>query len=223
MTDFKLCEAFQKVYESLPRRATPGLRGRQRPATPDRLEKHLRDGWGSDAGVISGDLIESHAAGTRLVRDLFECHIDEYCDIAVASAGGSPLDVNIIQSHKSLEHAAASVRDGGVVIGLFACGEGIGSDTFLPWFRYPDSRTVSRNLYGNYELNGHTALSFMRKRERVNIVLVTELGRELIEGLGVSYAESLAEALSMAEAVVGQRARVYVFPRAWGLLPVVNK
>lgn len=183
----------------------------------------VRDGWGNVAGVLSGDLIESHEAGTRLVRDLFECRLDERCDIAVASAGGHPLDVNVIQSHKSLEHAAASVRDGGVVIGLLACEEGIGSDTFLPWFSYSDSGEVTRNLYENYELNGHTALSFMQKRERLNIILVTDLPRETVEGLGVSFAENLDEALSMADAICGGSARMYVLPRAWGLLPVVSK
>lgn len=183
----------------------------------------IRDGWGAVASVISGGLVESHAAGTGIVRDLFECHLDSPCDIAVASAGGDPLDVNMIQSHKSLEHAAASVRDGGAVIGLLACGDGIGSDTFLPWFEYRDSGEVTRNLYANYQLNGHTALSFMRKRERINLIIVSELAREVIEGLGAVYAENLDEALHKAEAIAGDGARIYVFPRAWGLLPVVRQ
>ena len=182
----------------------------------------MRDGWGAPAGVVSGDLIESHLAGTGVVRDLFECRVDAPCDVAIASAGGHPLDVNMIQSHKSLEHAAASVRDGGVLIGVLACDEGIGSDTFLPWFAYGGSREVARNLYDNYELNGHTALSFIQKRERLKMILVCELGRDLVEDLGVLHARSVNEALSMADGIVGGDARVYVFPRAWGLLPVVK-
>jgi nickel-dependent lactate racemase len=183
----------------------------------------ISDGWGNVAGVVSGDIVESHEAGTRLVRQLFECRLEGPCDVAVAGAGGHPLDVNLIQSHKSLEHAAASVRDGGVLIGVLACEEGIGSETFLPWFKYPDSREVTRNLYANYELNGHTALSFMQKRERVRVILVTDLARETVEELGVYHAGNLDEALSMADAVCGKGARMCVFPLAWGLLPVVSR
>ncbi len=182
----------------------------------------IRDGWGTVAGIISGDLIEAHAAGTEVVRRLFDCPLDVPCDIAVASAGGHPLDVNLIQAHKSLEHAAASVRDGGVLVGVLGCGEGIGSDTFMPWFKYGDSAEVARSLYRDYQLNGHTALSFIQKRERLNMILVTELGRELVEGLGVAYADSLSDALSMAEAIAGRDALAYIFPKAWGLLPVVT-
>lgn len=191
-------------------------------SNPVYLINVITDGWGSTAGIISGELAESHAAGAEVVRELHECPIDECCDIAIASAGGHPLDVNIIQSHKSLEHAAASVRDGGVLIGLLACADGIGSDTFLPWFRYSGSEEVTRHLYANYQLNGHTALSFMQKRERLNMILVSDLAKETVEALGVTHAASLAEALSRAQAIAGRDARVYVFPRAWGLLPVVK-
>jgi nickel-dependent lactate racemase len=182
----------------------------------------ISDGWGSVAGVLSGDLIESHALGTEVVRGLFECRLAEPCDIAIASAGGHPLDMNIIQSHKSLQHAAGSVRDGGVIIGALACEEGVGSDTFLRWFKYADSREVTANLYGNYELNGHTALSFMQKRERIHMILVSELPSDVVDTLGVTHAEDVNDALAKAEALVGPRARIYVFPRAWGLLPVVE-
>ncbi len=182
----------------------------------------IRDGWGNTAGVVSGDLIGSHLEATGLVRDLFECDVGGRCDVAIAGAGGYPFDMNMIQSHKSLEHAAACVRDGGVLIGVMACEEGIGSDTFLQWFDYGGSLEVSRVLYDRYELNGHTALSFMQKRERVNMIMVTELGADVVERLGVARARNVGEALLMADDIVGRDARIYVFPRAWGLLPVVK-
>jgi len=182
----------------------------------------IRDGWGEAAGVISGGLVESHAAGTEAVRDLFECGLDRPCDIAIASAGGHPLDVNLIQAHKSLEHAAASVRDGGALVGVLACPEGVGSDTFMPWFEYADSAEVMRNLYRDYELNGHTALSFMQKRERVSIILLSELPEDVVRKLGVTPARDISDAVAKAEAIAGPDALVYVFPRAWGLLPVVK-
>jgi nickel-dependent lactate racemase len=183
----------------------------------------VRDGWGRPADVISGGLVESHVAATAMVRDLFECRLERRCDLAVASAGGYPLDMNLIQAHKSLEHAAASVRDGGVLVAVLACDEGIGSDTFLPWFDCADSREAARNLYARYELNGHTALAFMKKRERINMILVSRLTGEVVERLGVRRADDLDQALAMAQSLVGEHPLVYVFPRAWGLLPVVEE
>jgi nickel-dependent lactate racemase len=128
----------------------------------------------------------------------------------------------VIQAHKSIDHAAASVRDGGVVVVAAECAAGIGSDTFLPWFGLGDARAVSRRLLAQYELNGHTALALIQKLERLKIILVSSLDRSLVERMGMILARSLDEAVSLAGAYVGKKPLTYILPMAWGILPVAE-
>ncbi|MGD2029979.1 MAG: nickel-dependent lactate racemase, partial [Desulfobacterales bacterium] len=102
------------------------------------------------------------------------CEIEctrEY-DLVIASCGGNPKDINFIQSHKAIDNAAKFVRDGGRLIVLAECSDGVGSKTFLPWFTIGDWERAFNKLSENYEGNGGTALSMMSKLKRIQIFLV---------------------------------------------------
>ena len=106
-------------------------------------------------------------------------------DMVIASCGGYPKDINFIQSHKAINNAAKFVRDGGRLIVLAECFDGVGSTTFLPWFKMGDWERAFDKLSENYEGNGGTALSMMSKLQRINILMVTELSDAVCETVGV--------------------------------------
>jgi nickel-dependent lactate racemase len=115
------------------------------------------------------------------------CEIDttEEYGLVVASCGGFPKDINFIQSHKAIEHASKFVQDNGTLIVLAQCPDGIGSNTFLPWFEIGAWETAFDKLAENYEGNGGTALSMMAKLQRIRILMVTDLGEALCRTIGV--------------------------------------
>jgi len=106
-------------------------------------------------------------------------------DLVIASCGGYPKDINFIQSHKAIDNAAKFVRDGGRLIVLAECLDGVGSKTFLPWFKIGDWGRAFNKLSENYEGNGGTALSMMSKLQRIKILLVTKLSDSVCETIGV--------------------------------------
>ena len=106
-------------------------------------------------------------------------------DLVIASCGGYPKDINFIQSHKAIDNAAKFVRDGGRLIVLAECFDGVGSKTFLPWFDMGDWGKAFHKLSENYEGNGGTALSMMSKLQRIKILLVTKLSDAVCETMGV--------------------------------------
>ncbi len=181
----------------------------------------ILDGWATVADINAGAIIDSHLEATARARKLLEVPVGEKCDLAILSSGGYPLDIDFIQSHKSIDHAIESVRDGGVMIVLAECSSGAGSETFLPWFDLKDHRAVSARLLDQYELNGHTALSLMKKLERVRIVFVSSLEKEIVERMGMIPAENPEQALKVAGSFIGDNVLTYVFPCAWGILPVM--
>jgi lactate racemase len=104
-------------------------------------------------------------------------------DLVLASCGGFPKDINFIQSHKAVHHASAFVRDGGRLIVLAQCRDGIGSQTFLPWFELGWEAAFDR-LAADYQGNGGTALAMMAKTRRIRIALVSELPADLAARIG---------------------------------------
>ena len=110
---------------------------------------------------------------------------DKLYDLVIASCGGYPKDINFIQSHKALHHASMFVKDKGHLIVLAKCSEGIGSQTFLPWFELGTWKRAFDRLVKNYEGNGGTALSMMSKLRRINISMVTELDDAICKTIGI--------------------------------------
>lgn len=181
----------------------------------------MLDGWSRIAGVVSGSLVESHLTAIAGARNLLDVRTGERCDLAVASAGGHPLDLDFIQAHKTIDHAAGIVRDGGTVVVLAECINGLGSDDLMSWVRMGDTEAVSRRLLWQYRIHGHTALALMKKLERVKVILVSSLPVRTVEDLGLIAARDVDEALSLASGDVGGQGLTYIFPCAWGILPVI--
>jgi nickel-dependent lactate racemase len=109
----------------------------------------------------------------------------EQFDMVVASGGGYPKDINFIQAHKSVHHAAAFVKDGGSLIILLECKDKIGSNYFMKYLQAGSFEAAFSILAQNYEGNGGTALSMMIKAKRINIHMLTSLDDETCSILGV--------------------------------------
>jgi nickel-dependent lactate racemase len=144
-------------------------------------------------------LLDSHGRLCELLIGAGEEHFRQACaqhaahfendcglqyDLVLASCGGYPKDINFIQSHKAIHNAAAFVRDGGRLIGLAQCRDGIGSRTFLPWFELGGWDKAFDRLSGHYVGNGGTALAMMAKLQRIRIDLVTDLEPSLAGLIG---------------------------------------
>jgi len=131
-------------------------------------------------------------------------------DLVLASCGGYPKDINFIQSHKAFHNAAAFVRDRGRLLVLAHCEDGIGSQTFLPWFKMGDWGTVFDHLATEYVGNGGTALAMMDKLRRIRISLVTMLDQSMADTIGFERI-SAEQAQTL---VNGHRGELAVIPNA---------
>jgi nickel-dependent lactate racemase len=128
-------------------------------------------------------------------------------DLVIASCGGYPKDINFIQSHKAIDNAAKFVRDGGSLIILAECNEGVGSKTFLPWFEIGGWKEAFKRLSEKYEGNGGTALSMMSKLQRINISLVTDLNDSSSKTIGYEKI-SMDKAINLVKQTTGSIAAI---------------
>ena len=143
---------------------------------PSYLSIHaVLDSQGKPASYSFGKNYDDFLRVCRTLDDCYKIEIEHPFDLLLASGGGFPKDINMIQAHKSLHNAANLVRDGGTLVMFAECRDGIGSTTFLPYFEMGGWNNAFNALAGNYTGNGGTALAMMEKTNRINIALVTSL------------------------------------------------
>ncbi len=162
------------------------------------------------ADVAIHGILDSHGTVCRLMVGSGVDHFRQACathgqhcevetvkryDLVVASCGGYPKDINFIQAHKAVHHAAAFVSDGGALIVFARCSNGIGSATFLPWFDMGGWNAAFAHLSQHYQGNGGTALAMMEKTQRINIFLVTDLSPEMCRAIGVTRMDPASAAI----------------------------
>ncbi len=176
------------------------------------------DQRGRVVGVYAGHWRAAHRVGCEEYLTTHSLGIAERRDLVVASCGGSPWDINLIQAHKALEMAAQATNEGGKIVLLAECGDGLGRADFLKWFAEKDSRAVATRLRENYEVNGQTAWSLLTKAERHTIFLISELPDEQVRRMRMIPAHSLDEAMNQ----IDNATEGLILPRGAALLCLIK-
>lgn len=177
----------------------------------------------SIVAAFAGDWREAHEEGCRFYREKFAYPLSEKVDLVIASCGGFPKDINLIQAHKSMEYAAQAIKDGGVMILLAECRDGFGNGTFFNWFRHKRLDEFETALRAQYEINGQTAYSLLQKAQRFRIILVSQFPEKQVEEMGMIPAQGLDEAMGLAAGMLPEGWRCYLMPEAGSVLPVASE
>jgi lactate racemase len=176
------------------------------------------DERGRAVRVYAGDWRAAHREGCREYLADHSATIEGRREIVVASCGGSPYDINLIQAHKTLEMAVRACKEGGTIILLAECRDGLGRSDFLKWFADKDSHALLLRLGKAYEVNGQTAWSWLTKAERYRIHLISELPDEEVRQMRTIPARSVREVIDDLPAGV----QGYIMPRGAALLPRIE-
>ena len=75
--------------------------------------------------IFSGNLIDSHNLACDFARKTAMVEVDEPYDLVITSNSGYPLDQNLYQTVKGLSAASQVVKDGGEILCISECSDGI--------------------------------------------------------------------------------------------------
>ena len=167
--------------------------------------------------LFCGDWRLAHRAACEHYLAHHSVRIPARRDLVIASCGGFPYDINLIQAHKALDMASYACNDGGTIVLLAECADGLGRPDFLKWFDGADSRALAERLRSDYEVNGQTAWALLTKAERYRVCLISQLPDEQVKRTGMVPARSIAEALEDAGAAKG-----FIVPRGAAVLPRID-
>jgi lactate racemase len=169
--------------------------------------------------AFAGDWRTAHETGCRFYSEHFSYPLKEKADLVIASCGGYPKDINLIQAHKSMEYASHAIHDGGVMILLAECRDGFGNSTFFSWFRHRQLESFESELREHYEINGQTAYSMLQKALRFRIILVSSFPSQQVKAMGMIPATTMDEAMELAVGLLPKEWRAYLMPEAGSVLP----
>ena len=181
----------------------------------------LLNTWTNERGeavrLYAGDWRAAHRLGCAEYADAHTVRIAEKRPLVVASCGGWPHDINLIQAHKTLDMAAHACTEGGTIILVAECADGTGRADFLKWFDAENSRSLATSLREAYVVNGQTAWTLLNKAERFNVVLVSRLDETDVRRMRIVPARTVEDALAQASG----DAPGYVLPYGARFMPIV--
>src|SRR5438067_559196 len=166
---------------------------------PSFLVNAVTDERGRVVRLYAGDWRAAHRLACAEYADSHTVKIPERRAVVVTSAGGAPHDINLIQAHKALEMASYACAEGGDIILVAECADGLGRPDFLKWFDVKDSRELEARLRDSYEVNGQTAWSLLTKAERFRVHLVSSLPDDDVRLMHMRPARTIEEALARTE------------------------
>lgn len=170
--------------------------------------------------AVAGDAVEAHRAGCAFLDTLFRKEIRQKADIVLVSQGGAPKDLNLYQTQKALDNAKHAVRDGGVIVLMGSCKEGLGERTFARWIEEANCPgDLTDRVAADFQLGGHKAAAIAMVLERAEVYLVSEMPEELVRSCFLTPFEDAQSALDAAFAKLGREAKVLAMPYGGSTLP----
>jgi len=149
--------------------------------------------------------------------------LERYCqaepamaDIVIVSNDGFPLDLNVYQGVKGMSVAAATCNEGGVIILVAECRDGIAHQNFYDMMisgKSPEEVLEKiRNHY--FDMIDQWQSQYLAKilTKHQVIIVSTNLNKEQIEKAHLKMAPDLDTALNMAYKIIGARSPVTVIP-----------
>ncbi|MBQ6370593.1 MAG: nickel-dependent lactate racemase [Firmicutes bacterium] len=173
--------------------------------------------------AVAGDVKEAHRAGCAFLDSLYQVAIPEKADIVIVSQGGAPKDANLYQTQKALDNAKHAIKDGGTIIVVGSCHEGMGSAVFEEWMTAAERpEDLIERIRVNFRLGGHKAAAIAQILKRADISLVSEMEPDFVRSIFMEPFDQLEPAFAKAMSKHGPEARIIVMPFGGATLPVMR-
>ena len=172
---------------------------------------------------FSGDKIKAHREGCKFLDSFYAIELEEKADIILVSAGGFPKDINMYQAQKALDNAKHAIKDGGIIIWIAECSEGLGEKHFEDWMTgHEKSSDMIDHIKRDFVLGGHKAAAIMMVLQKARIILVSGLEPDFVKSVFLEPCDSIEKALNIALNDLGPDAKVLAMPYGGSTLPRIK-
>lgn len=169
----------------------------------------------------SGDLNGAFKTAVGWAEEVFCVPIPEKADMVI-SVAPYPMDVDLYQSQKALDNGKWALKEGGKIVMVSKCREGIGHKTFLQQLSSSrDPKIVLENLNKEYKLGYHKAAKMAEIATWADIWAVTGLDKKLMSDANMTPFDTVDDAVK--EALKENKdAKIIILMDGSVTIPMVN-
>ncbi len=168
--------------------------------------------------AFAGDVHTAFLAGINLVDQMYKVHLPHQYDLALASAGGYPRDINLYQSQKAIRSARRTVKKNGQVIVFAECRQGHGSQLAYDWAQ---EATCPQDLVDRHRkefiMGGHKAYQLACEVLWADIYIYSMMSPEMVSTFFLKPLKDPA----LPEDMLTDVESIAVFPQATHTLPIL--
>jgi nickel-dependent lactate racemase len=177
--------------------------------------------------VVAGDLITAHEKLIAYQQKHIFREIKELYDIVICGNGGYPLDLNLYQAIKSMAIGEMAVRNGGTIIAVNECveGIGIGQDMFkeLIYSDIKPSEIHQKILNMEIVVPDQWEIQILtRILMNSDIFIISNLNEDEIGNIGLKYAKTVEDGIENCLKKYGPNASILILPNGPLVLPLLK-
>jgi nickel-dependent lactate racemase len=159
-----------------------------------------------------GDLFDSFEEAIPDADRVFCVPVKGKADIVV-TASTKPNDVNFYQQQKSLDNGKLALKDGGILIGVSACRDGIGDDTFIKLLSSVKTPAEAiEKIRKDFVLGYHKSAKLAEMMLTGEVWTVVPIADDIVRSIFMKPCHDVNAALQEALKLKGPDARVTVLP-----------
>jgi nickel-dependent lactate racemase len=174
--------------------------------------------------AVAGDLVAAHEAGVAVCEKSWVTTFPRKYDVVIVTPGGFPRDIDLHQSQKAMSTAELVVADGGAIVLLAECADGIGK--FAAWLKDAKSpQEVIQRFTQEGFTREHSSKAFMCARALAKLPVVvycSGIDRQEMEAMFFRPAATAQEAVDAALRMKGDGCGVLVLPYAVDCVPKIG-
>ena len=173
--------------------------------------------------AVAGHVEAAHEAGVAICEKSWVTTFPRKYDLVIVTPGGFPRDIDLHQAQKAMSTAELVAADGGVIVLIAECADGIGK--FAAWLKGAKS---PHDVIERFKREGftreHSSKAFMCARALAKhpvVVSCSGISQQDMEAMFFRYAQSPQEAVDEAVKLKGGDPSVLVLPYAVDCVPKI--
>lgn len=175
--------------------------------------------------MAAGDLFKSFDAAVEKANEVFCTSATKKGNI-VLTAAPYPMDIDLYQSQKALENGRLALEDGGIIIMVSKCRDGVGEDTFLNLLSSSATcEDVMEKTSQCYKLGFHKAARMAQIGTMAKMWAVSDLDDEILLRAKLEPQESIQKAFDKAVATIkaeGKEPYAIILPQGSLTIPLIE-
>ncbi len=176
--------------------------------------------------TFTGNLEASFKKAVNAASKIYVTKLKEKADLVITVAA-PPLDANLYQAHKAIEHGKLALKKGGTIILVAACHEGIGPRHFYDMLASVKSEAdlgsfIEKSKTASYTLGLHKAVKIAQLLQDSEIWMKTEMPDKTVRQIHIKPVHNLQKAVEEALQKHGSRSKAVILTDGATCVPKIS-